>query len=295
MRLESAWGNYCPATNTLGSPHPYYSVHIFPSIVLPCIHLHMILLSLSFLHPSFLSTTLYTQRPRKADFLSTRSTREGYLQAMVRARTNIRKSQSSRTYSAVSRSLAFLLALSHFLALSTDQAIGMFGLPIDKVATDRTGSSSGAATPVSSSSRSGSLQPPSSPTSTDTIFLDNEPNPTAVLLEALSKTDRATAPPSPKTQRQIALRPSEPRVPPIVRKAIELLDQKAVMTEGLFRISGSKARIYEVRGTAIVLHDKNACSCYCNYEVLCFFGRRESGCGVLCHALQFQRRRKNLL
>jgi hypothetical protein len=151
---------------------------------------------------------------------------------------------------------------SHFLALSTDQAVGMFGLPIDKVATDRTGSSSGAATPVSSSSRSGSLQPPSSPTSTDIIFLDNEPNPTAVLLEALSKTDRATAPPSPKTQRQIALRPSEPRVPPIVRKAIELLDEKAVMTEGLFRISGSKARIYEIkqkfdRGEDVDLTDAN--------------------------------------
>lgn len=78
--------------------------------------------------------------------------------------------------------------------------------------------------------------------------MDSEPNPTAVLLEALSKTDKATAPPSPKTQRQLALRPGEPRVPPIVRKAIEFLDQRAVKTEGLFRISGSKSRIHEVSG-----------------------------------------------
>lgn len=108
------------------------------------------------------------------------------------------------------------------------------------------GSSSSAGTPMSIGSRSGSLQPPSSPTSTDTCFMEAEPNPTAVLLEALSKTDKATAPPSPKTQRQLALRPSEPRVPPIVRKAIAYLDQTAVKTEGLFRISGSKARIQEV-------------------------------------------------
>lgn len=93
---------------------------------------------------------------------------------------------------------------------------------------------------------SGGYQPPSSPTNSEASFLDQEPNPTAALLEALSKTDKATAPPSPKTQRQLALVPSEPRVPPIVRKAIELLDQKAVKTEGLFRISGSKARIDEV-------------------------------------------------
>lgn len=97
-----------------------------------------------------------------------------------------------------------------------------------------------------SSSSGGGYQPPSSPTNSEASFLDQEPNPTAALLEALSKTDKATAPPSPKTQRQLALVPSEPRVPPIVRKAIELLDQKAVKTEGLFRISGSKARIDEV-------------------------------------------------
>ena len=96
------------------------------------------------------------------------------------------------------------------------------------------------------SSGGGGYQPPSSPTNSEASFLDQEPNPTAALLEALSKTDKATAPPSPKTQRQLALVPSEPRVPPIVRKAIELLDQKAVKTEGLFRISGSKARIDEV-------------------------------------------------
>ena len=131
----------------------------------------------------------------------------------------------------------------------------MFGQPIDKIATDQLqqgrhgshGSGSGTATPVSCNSRSNSLQPPSSPTSTDaSCFLETEPNPTALLLEALSKTDRATAPPSPKAQRQISLRPSEPRVPPIVRKAIALLDEKAVKTEGLFRISGSKARIHDV-------------------------------------------------
>ena len=94
-------------------------------------------------------------------------------------------------------------------------------------------------------------QLPSSPTSSD--YVEHEPNPTAALLEALSKTDKAAAPPSPKTQRQLALIPSEPRVPPIVRKAIELLDQKAVKTEGLFRISGSKARIDEVRDTCVLM------------------------------------------
>jgi hypothetical protein len=131
-----------------------------------------------------------------------------------------------------------------------NEASGIFGQPIDKIATDqlqgRPGSGSGAATPISAGSRSGSLQPPSSPTSTDACFMDTEPNPTAVLLEALSKTDKATAPPSPKTQRLLSLKPSEPRVPPIVRKAIDYLDQTAVKTEGLFRISGSKARIHEV-------------------------------------------------
>lgn len=137
-------------------------------------------------------------------------------------------------------------------SLCIEQASGIFGQPIDKIATDQmqgrpsSGSSSSAGTPMSIGSRSGSLQPPSSPTSTDTCFMEAEPNPTAVLLEALSKTDKATAPPSPKTQRQLALRPSEPRVPPIVRKAIAYLDQTAVKTEGLFRISGSKARIQEV-------------------------------------------------
>ena len=144
-------------------------------------------------------------------------------------------------------------------SLCTEQAIGIFGQPIDKIATDQmqgrpsSGSgSSSAGTPMSAGSRIGSgisLQPPSSPTSTDTCFMETEPNPTAILLEALSKTDKATAPPSPKTQRQLALRPSEPRVPPIVRKAIEYLDQTAVKTEGLFRISGSKARIHEVSST----------------------------------------------
>lgn len=140
----------------------------------------------------------------------------------------------------------------------TEQASGIFGQPIDKIATDQmqgrpsSGSGSSAGTPMSAGSRIGSgvsLQPPSSPTSTDTCFMETEPNPTAILLEALSKTDKATAPPSPKTQRQLALRPSEPRVPPIVRKAIEYLDQTAVKTEGLFRISGSKARIHEVSST----------------------------------------------
>jgi hypothetical protein len=92
--------------------------------------------------------------------------------------------------------------------------------------------------------------------------MDTEPNPTAVLLEALSKTDKATAPPSPKTQRLLSLKPSEPRVPPIVRKAIDYLDQTAVKTEGLFRISGSKARIHEIRrrfdqGQDVDLSDAN--------------------------------------
>ena len=140
--------------------------------------------------------------------------------------------------------------LNSHLCFHVDQAIGIFGQPIDMIATDqlqgRPGSGSSAGTPMSAGSRSSSLQPPSSPTSNDTCFLESEPNPTAVLLEALSKTDKATAPPSPKTQRQLALRPSEPRVPPIVRKAIEYLDQTAVKTEGLFRISGSKARIHDV-------------------------------------------------
>ena len=143
-----------------------------------------------------------------------------------------------------------LLVNFKFPCSLTPEASGIFGQPIDKIATDqlqsRPGSGSGAATPISAGSRSGSLQPPSSPTSTDACFMDSEPNPTAVLLEALSKTDKATAPPSPKAQRQLALRPSEPRVPPIVRKAIDYLDQHAVKTEGLFRISGSKARIHEV-------------------------------------------------
>ena len=69
------------------------------------------------------------------------------------------------------------------------------------------------------------------------------------------------APPSPKTQRQIALRPSEPRVPPIVRKAIELLDEKAVKTEGLFRISGSKARILEVSKSSVCVKNESLMLC----------------------------------
>ena len=150
--------------------------------------------------------------------------------------------------------------------------MGIFGQPIDKIATDqpqgRPGSGSGAGTPSSAaSSRSGSLQPPSSPTSNDTLFLESEPNPTAVLLEALSKTDKATAPPSPRTQRQLALRPTEPKVPPIVRRTIDYLDQTAVKTEGLFRISGSKARIHEVCRVLLLLL-LLLCVCVCCVCVL---------------------------
>ena len=45
----------------------------------------------------------------------------------------------------------------------------------------------------------------------------------------------------------MSLCPVEPLVPTIVTKAISYLDSKGVKTEGLFRISGAKSRINEVR------------------------------------------------
>ena len=50
-------------------------------------------------------------------------------------------------------------------------------------------------------------------------------------------------------------------MPPIVRKAIELLDEKAVKTEGLFRISGSKARILEVSKSSVCVKNESLMLC----------------------------------
>ena len=132
-----------------------------------------------------------------------------------------------------------------------DQPSVIFGQPLSKLLPqDQVKSSSGSSTPVPSvpspQPRSMSINGTASvsPTSTcsDTSYLDVEPNPTSLLLEALD-----AVPPSPKARRRMSLCPPDPQVPDIVRKAIHYLDTKGVKTEGIFRIPGAKTRIDEVR------------------------------------------------
>ena len=139
-----------------------------------------------------------------------------------------------------------------FLPLDPDQPSVIFGQPLSKLLPqDQLKSQSGSSTPVPSvpspqprSSFSANGAASVSPTSTSSdvsYYLDSEPNPTSLLLEALD-----AMPPSPKAQRRTSLCPADPQVPDIVRKAIHYLDTKGVKTEGIFRIPGAKTRIDEV-------------------------------------------------
>ena len=123
----------------------------------------------------------------------------------------------------------------------------IFGQPLQKLLPqDQIKNHSGSSTPVPSPqprnltvNGAASVSPTS--TSSDASYLDVEPNPTSLLLEALD-----AMPPSPKAQRRMSLCPADPQVPDIVRKAIHYLDTKGVKTEGIFRIPGAKTRIDEV-------------------------------------------------
>lgn len=124
----------------------------------------------------------------------------------------------------------------------------IFGQPLSKLLPqDQLKSLSGSSTPVPSPqpknlSVNGAASVSPTSTSSDASYLDVEPNPTSLLLEALD-----AMPPSPKAQRRMSLCPADPQVPDIVRKAIHYLDTKGVKTEGIFRIPGAKTRIDEVR------------------------------------------------
>ncbi len=124
---------------------------------------------------------------------------------------------------------------------------GIFGQPLTSVLSkDPLRPTSGTSTPVTpTSTLPRTVHPPSlSPTTSyvsDTSFLDDS-NATAILLEALS----SNSTPSPRARRRQSLCPADRQVPSIVTKAIEYLDTKGVKMEGLFRISGAKARINEV-------------------------------------------------
>ena len=140
---------------------------------------------------------------------------------------------------------------SHYSSVEADPPNVIFGQPLSKLLPqDQVKSLSGSSTPVPSvpspQPRSMSINGTASvsPTSTcsDTSYLDVEPNPTSLLLEALD-----AVPPSPKARRRMSLCPPEQQVPDIVKKAIHYLDTKGVKTEGIFRIPGAKTRIDEVR------------------------------------------------
>ena len=130
----------------------------------------------------------------------------------------------------------------------------MFGQPLNQVVSqDQPVMRSGCGTPLPTTPTSTAQfhtlpfptsTSPTSITSSEASFADpNEPNPTTMLLEALSISPSY---PSPKSKRRMSLIPAEPQVPNIVTKAISYLDSKGVKTEGLFRISGAKSRINEV-------------------------------------------------
>lgn len=132
---------------------------------------------------------------------------------------------------------------------------GVFGQPLNQVISQDLPVTvkSGSGTPVPSTPTSAiqyaTLPFPSStsstsPTSITSSEMSFEMNPTTVLLEALSI---SPSNPSPKSKRRMSLCPAEPQVPTIVTKAISYLDSKGVKVEGLFRISGAKSRINEVR------------------------------------------------
>lgn len=130
---------------------------------------------------------------------------------------------------------------------------GVFGQPLNQVISQdqpTTTVKSGSGTPVLTTPTSwtqyATLPFPTStsPTSITSSEMSFEMNPTTMLLEALSI---SPANPSPKSKRRMSLCPAEPQVPTIVTKSISYLDSKGVKVEGLFRISGAKSRINEVR------------------------------------------------
>ena len=131
---------------------------------------------------------------------------------------------------------------------------GVFGQPLNQVVYQdqpplgKSGSGTPVPTTPTSATHQSMMYPtsisPTSITSSEASFADLEPNPTTALLEALSISPSYS---SPKSKRRLSLRPTEPQVPSIVTKAISYLDTKGVKTEGLFRISGAKSRIMEVR------------------------------------------------
>lgn len=130
---------------------------------------------------------------------------------------------------------------------------GIFGQPLNQVVSqDQPIGKSGCPTPVPTTPTSmtqyslhfPTSTSPTSLTSSEMSFADSDLNPTTMLLEALNISPSCQ---SPKSKRRMSLCPAEPQVPSIVTKAIGYLDSKGVKTEGLFRISGAKSRINEVR------------------------------------------------
>ncbi len=137
---------------------------------------------------------------------------------------------------------------------------GVFGQPLDQVIfQDQPPFRSGFGTPAPTTPTYGpqlhlsmpSSTSPTSLTGSEASYVENEMNPTAILLDALSISPSY---PSPKLKRRMSLCPAEPQVPTIVTKAISYLDTKGVKTEGLFRISGAKSRINEVRLMHTYIH-----------------------------------------